>query len=49
MNKAVLFFTFLKIIVALMIINNKVGYYVKYLSGSEGQDLLKKIMLNFTA
>lgn len=42
MNKTVLFFTFLKIIIALMIIHNKAGYYVKYLSETEGQNLLKK-------
>lgn len=31
MNKSFLFFMFLKIIVALMIINNKIEYYVKTL------------------
>lgn len=34
-----------------MIINNKVLYYTKdkSLSGTEGQNLLKKIVLTFTA
>lgn len=37
---------FLKIIVALIIINNKIEYYVKTLfEESEGQNLLKKVYL----